>query len=105
MAEERIPALRAISPIFISESEKFLLDLKCALTISILPDGIQALWTRRKYGESVVQTIATHSQNGRRDCFLKLVDSHRRTHYRSPWIVEVHALLSSRGSLCLGSCR
>ena len=61
--------------------------------------------TRRKCGDSVVQTIATRSQNGRRGGFLKLVDSHRRALYQPPWIVEVHALLSSGGSLCLGSCR
>jgi hypothetical protein len=67
--------------------------------------GCKLFQTRRKCGDSVVQTIATRSQNGGRGWLLKLVDSHRRVHYRPPWIGEVHALLPCSGSLCLGSCR
>src|SRR6516225_3273592 len=40
MAEVRIPALLATSPIFIWFPKR-MLDLKCALTISIFPSGLQ----------------------------------------------------------------
>src|SRR5215469_13330054 len=87
-----------------SQKER-MLDLKCALRITIFPSGLARPFEEgRKYGNAIVPTIAACSQNSDVGCFQQCLVVHRRVRHRPPWIVEVHALLSGSGGVCVGSC-